>query len=96
MNDSHNRFRFFFFSFGTFSFWSAFLKNNKAGGEVIVADGFALKSYRILPQIKSILPEWKIIADPCFSNSSSLHTSIPRLTPECRDKKIEYGIYDDH
>ena len=79
------------FSFGTFSFWAAYLRPH---GEVIVADGYSSKSTILLNYIKSILPEWKIFPDPCFLNSSRSDI-IPRLTKECHDKKIEYGIFDD-
>ena len=65
-------------------------------GEVVVADGYSLQINRIayLSFIKSALPEWKIISDPCFSkpNNSSQIQSFPELTPECLDKEIEYGI----
>ena len=49
-------------------------------GEVVVADGYSSIPYRILSKIKSGLPDWKIISDPCFSkpsfDSSSLIESI--------------------
>ena len=76
---------------GTFGFWTAYLRPKP--GEVIVADGYASKYHPIIDHIKSTLPEWKILADPCFSNLSRLHNnSIPELTPECHGKTIEYGI----
>ena len=39
-------------------------------GEVVVADGYSSITHRILCKIKSGLPEWKIISDPCFSKTS--------------------------
>ena len=78
-------------SFGTFSFWSAFLKPE---GEVVVADGYASQETILLTYIKQYLPKWTLISDPCFTNSSSLDT-VPRLTKLCHDKKDEYGIFDD-
>ena len=81
----------FYFSFGTFGFWSAYLKPKL--GEVVISNSYF--------GLANILPEWKIISDPCFSkqslNSSSsavpekLH-SVLELTPECLGKEIEYGI----
>ena len=85
------RVKFIFFSFGTFGFWTAYLRPKP--GKVIVADGYAPEYHILTNHIKSTLPEWTILADPCFSKLSSLHnSSIPELTPECNDKKIEYGI----
>merc|ERR1712018_724568 len=78
-------------SFGTFSFWSAFLKPE---GEVVVADGYASQETILLTYIKQFLPKWTLISDPCFTNTSSLDT-VPRLTKLCHDKKDEYGIFDD-
>ena len=78
-------------SFGTFSFWSAFLKPE---GEVVVADGYASQETILLTYIKQYLPKWTLISDPCFTNTSSLDT-VPRLTKLCHDKKDEYGIFDD-
>ena len=84
----------FYFSSGTFSFWSAYLKPKM--GEVVVADGYSLQISKIayLSFIKSALPEWKIISDPCFSkpNNSQVHSAVPELTPECLGKEKEYGI----
>ena len=65
-------------------------------GEVVVADGYSLQISKIayLSFIKSALPEWKIISDPCFSkpNNSQVHSAVPELTPECLGKEKEYGI----
>ena len=60
-----------------------------------MADGYASKYHPIIDHIKSTLPEWKILADPCFINLFRLHnnnSNIPELTPECYDKRIEFGI----
>ena len=77
---------------GTFGFWTAYLRPKP--GKVIMADGYAPEYHILTNHIKSTLPEWTLLADPCFSKLSSLHnsSSIPELTPECIDKKIEYGI----
>merc|ERR1712038_1953193 len=79
-------------SFGTFGFWTAYLRTKP--GKVIVADGYAPEYHILTNHIKSTLPEWTTLDDPCFSKLSNLHnsSSIPELTPECIDKKIEYGI----
>ena len=85
----------FHFSFGTFGFWSAYLKPKM--GEVVVPN-----SYYGLGEIKAGLPEWKIISDPCFSkqNFNSSISVVPEeqldsdleVSPECLGKEIEYGI----
>ena len=82
-----------FFSFGTFGFWTAYLRPKP--GKVIVADGYAPEYHILTNHIKSTLPEWTTLADPCFSKLSNLRNSsnsIPELTPDCNDNKIEYGI----
>ena len=62
-----------------------------------MADGYAPEYHILTNHIKSTLPEWTTLADPCFSKLSNLSNSssssgIPELTPDCNDNKIEYGI----
>ena len=60
-----------------------------------MADGYAPEYHILTNHIKSTLPEWTTLTDPCFSKLSNLHNSsggIPELTPDCNDNKIEYGI----
>ena len=64
-------------------------------GKVIVADGYGPEYHILTNHIKSTLPEWTTLDDPCFSKLSNLSnssSSIPELTPDCNDNKIEYGI----
>ena len=90
----------FICSFGTFSFWSAYLRPS---GDVIVADGYYQKPPLLLTYIKKALPQWKLLRDPCYENSSkhqngngTKNSFLPiRLSKQCEgDKKIEYGVYD--
>lgn len=76
-------------SFGTFSFWSAYLR---ASGDVIVADGYYETQPLLLTYIKKTLSNWRLLPDPCYEN---LHGRL-KLSKQCShsDKRLEYGIYD--
>ena len=67
-----------YFSFGTFGFWSAYLKPKM--GEVVVSNGYYGKDGS-LGIISGIFPEWKIISDPCFSKQ--------RFNSECLGNELD-------
>ena len=52
-----------FSSFGTFGFWTAYLKES---GDVTLATGFSLTPDFMEKMIRYVFPEWTFISDPCF------------------------------
>ena len=52
---------------GTFGLWSAYLKEK---GEVIVVNGTSPKPTYIEPSIRTHLPNWVFIQDPCYFKDS--------------------------
>ena len=87
--------KFLSFSFGTFSFWSAYLRPVSWGGEVIVADGYYGQPPLLLRYIKETrLPSWQFLADPCYRPlTASMANRKPLLTKHCEEHKQEFGIY---
>lgn len=79
-------------SFGTFSFWSAYLRPS---GDVIVADGYYETQPLLLTYIKKTLSQWRLLPDPCYENSPPGLGKL-KLSKQCShsDKRLEYGIYD--
>ena len=67
-------------SFGTFGFWSAYLKPK--WGEVVISSSYY--------GLGNMFPDWKIISDPCLTELNL--NSVQELTPDCLGKEIEYGI----
>ena len=55
-------------SYGTFSFWTAFMK---AGGDVIYATGFSKAPTFIELHIRSSRLPWTPLDDPCFEKNST-------------------------
>ena len=82
-------------SFGTFSFWSAYLRPaTSEASEVIVADGYYGQPPLLLRYIKETrLPSWQFLADPCYRPlTPSMAKRKPLLTKECEAHKQDYGI----
>ena len=85
----------FYCSFGTFSFWSAYLRPaTSEASEVIVADGYYGQPPLLLRYIKETrLPSWQFLADPCYRPlTPSMAKRKPLLTKECEAHKQDYGI----
>lgn len=76
-----------FCSFGTFSFWSAYLRPT---GDVVVADGYYQIRTSLLEYINTTLP-WKLLRDPCYHYSEA---GVPLLTEQCKLRKEAYGVSD--
>ena len=68
-----------FYSWGTFSFWSAFLAN----GDVIAAEGYT-KWNKDVVKYRKELPQWELMPDPCFEDQ--------RPKPACLGKGVQYGF----
>ena len=78
---------FLFLSFGTFSFWSAYLKF--PGDDVIVADGYYETQPVLLTYIKEIKPQWRTLNDPCYQGKP------PKIKGICsEEKRLKMGIFD--
>jgi hypothetical protein len=58
---------FIIFSYGTFGFWSAFLKQQ---GDVILANGTSKEPTFLENLVRSFLPRWTFVSDPCFLKDS--------------------------
>ena len=70
-------------SFGTYGLWSSFL----AGGDVISAMDFCRNTtndYFLMHDMKTYLPEWHLIRDPCYNGS--------KLAPTCKKSPREFGL----
>jgi hypothetical protein len=50
-------------SFGTFGFWTAFLKEE---GDVILATGTSKGPTFVESMVRAHLPKWAFLQDPCF------------------------------
>ena len=53
-------------SYGTFGFWTAFLKQQ---GDVILATGST--KVPTLSEVRYSLPQWTFLNDPCFNKDSN-------------------------
>ena len=64
-------------SFGTFGFWSAYLKGS---GDVILATGTSKVPTFVEYFVRRVLPKWIFLQDPCFKKD---HNGKVHLDNKC-------------
>ena len=57
------------FSYGSFGFWTAFLKHQK--GDVILAKGTSKTPTFLEKLVSQFLPNWTFLQDPCYEKDKS-------------------------
>jgi hypothetical protein len=68
------------FSYGTFGFWSAFLKGH---GDVILATGTSQVSTFIEEDVSKVLHRWIFLKDPCYGKDEDGNI---RILSACKDR----------
>jgi len=78
-------------TYGTFSFWSSYLKPSTHRSITIVPTGYSMSLHPILTAVKYI-PTWKEMNDPCWVKNEYNRVI---LSSDCVKNAKKYGISKD-